>query len=266
MRQLATVCAVFVCVSHASVSASPVVYFRLANTQPFKIWAWTSEEGSGGLASFSITLSGVESVRNTSPFLEFNLNFFGPQGFVVDRSDNDEIPIRGAQDLTRPSLLVYGLGQRPVDFMDPRQPPESFWDMPIPIAEGHIPVAEALRITQASAELFESDGSLNTISVPIEWQISILRGDFDEDGDVDGFDLGIWQAGFGTPFRARRTDGDANFDGFVDAFDLGVWQQKFGLNLIQYDQHAPLPEPGTLGVLAGALCLGRGRRVGPVGP
>ncbi len=66
-----------------------------------------------------------------------------------------------------------------------------------------------------------------------------LPGDFDLDGDVDAFDLGIWQAGFGTESGAFVTDGDADLDGDVDAFDLGIWQATFGTG------GAEVPEPGV---------------------
>ncbi len=57
--------------------------------------------------------------------------------------------------------------------------------------------------------------------------VTFLPGDFDQDGDVDAFDLGRWQSGFGKQ-NANVSEGDADSDGDVDAFDLGVWQANFG--------------------------------------
>ncbi len=82
-------------------------------------------------------------------------------------------------------------------------------------------------------------------------------GDFDVDGDVDAFDLGIWQTGFGTTEDASVLDGDADGDGDVDAFDLGIWQTGFGFG----QEGAAVPEPATIALLgAGVMWLGRRRR------
>ncbi len=66
-----------------------------------------------------------------------------------------------------------------------------------------------------------------------------LAADFDEDGDVDAFDLGIWQTAFG-----NSDGGDADDDGDTDAFDLGIWQTQFGMT----SSGVAVPEP-TSGVL-----------------
>ncbi len=85
-----------------------------------------------------------------------------------------------------------------------------------------------------------------------------VPGDFDLDGDVDAFDLGIWQSGFGRIGDALVTDGDADGDGDVDAFDLGIWQANFGTAV-----GSAVPEPATLGLLTAlAIALDRGRREG----
>lgn len=73
-------------------------------------------------------------------------------------------------------------------------------------------------------------------------------GDFDEDGDVDGVDFGIWQAGYPIAGDASLSDGDADGDGDVDGVDFGIWQTN-------YPTAAPvagptaIPEPATLGLL-----------------
>ncbi len=88
-------------------------------------------------------------------------------------------------------------------------------------------------------------------------------GDFDLDGDVDAFDLGIWQTGFGITSGASVTDGDADHDGDVDAFDLGLWQTNFGTGV----GSATVPEPTAAlvillaGTLAGARRQGVPRRM-----
>jgi len=55
----------------------------------------------------------------------------------------------------------------------------------------------------------------------------VFAGDFDGDGDVDGFDFLLWQRGFGNT-NATRMDGDADGDGDVDADDLKIWSAQYG--------------------------------------
>ncbi len=106
----------------------------------------------------------------------------------------------------------------------------------------------------------------------------IVPGDFDRDGDVDAFDLGIWQSGFGItpepgfvrpddpewdPFNTTDTDGalfsdgDGDGDGDVDAFDLGIWQARFGTGLNATGQNVPEPGALTILVLTGLAALRR---------
>jgi hypothetical protein len=76
--------------------------------------------------------------------------------------------------------------------------------------------------------------------------------DFDNDGDVDGGDLLIWQTGLGTNSGATNGQGDANGNGVVDATDLGIWQAKFGQGAATAVAGA-VPEPTTLGMAALSL-------------
>ncbi len=74
-----------------------------------------------------------------------------------------------------------------------------------------------------------------------------LRGDFNNDTDVDGQDFLAWQRGFGTVSGANLADGDATGDGDVDDRDLAVWEATFGVDsstvhsLAMDDAH---PAPG----------------------
>ncbi len=82
-----------------------------------------------------------------------------------------------------------------------------------------------------------------------------VPGDADGDGDVDAFDLGIWQTQFGQTGPDLSADFDE--DGDVDAFDLGLWQTNFGTGV----EAATVPEPAMLAlVLPGLLAIGRRRR------
>ncbi len=95
--------------------------------------------------------------------------------------------------------------------------------------------------------------------IDVGWELTIpasaaVPGDADGDGDVDAFDLGIWQTQFGS--SGDGLDADFDGDGDVDAFDLGLWQTNFGSGL-----SAAVPEPTTLGLVAiGVLATLRRRR------
>ncbi len=85
-----------------------------------------------------------------------------------------------------------------------------------------------------------------------------IPGDADGDGDVDAFDLGLWQTQFGMSGEGLSADFDA--DGDVDAFDLGIWQINFGTGL---DGNA-VPEPAAASLFAlSALGLARRRHRTP---
>ncbi len=93
-----------------------------------------------------------------------------------------------------------------------------------------------------------------------------VPGDFDLDGDVDAFDLGIWQTGFGITSGAAVTDGDADGDGDVDAFDLGLWQTNFGAGTAATassvdSSTVPIPASLTFVLIAAGGGIAR-RRIG----
>lgn len=75
-----------------------------------------------------------------------------------------------------------------------------------------------------------------------------VPGDFDDDFDVDGADLGFWQAAYGT-----GAAGDADGDGDADGHDFLIWQRFNG------QDHSTLPvtivpEPAAT-ILAVLACL-----------
>ena len=76
--------------------------------------------------------------------------------------------------------------------------------------------------------------------------LTILQGDFDGDGDVDGDDFLIWENNFPTITGALRFDGDANGDGAVDGNDFVLWQRNFILPAAI----GQTPEPSSLVLLA----------------
>jgi len=77
--------------------------------------------------------------------------------------------------------------------------------------------------------------------------------DFNEDGDVNGIDLNLWQTGYGTPAGAIHMDGDADEDEDVDGRDFLIWQRQFSSPMASIAQ---VPEPNTVIPFGlGFLCL-----------
>lgn len=67
------------------------------------------------------------------------------------------------------------------------------------------------------------DGRIYIVSNSIPY-----NADFDDDGDVDGDDLVIWQQNSGAV--GYFTPGDANHDGLVNDQDQAIWQDQFVLS------------------------------------
>jgi hypothetical protein len=67
-----------------------------------------------------------------------------------------------------------------------------------------------------------------------------IPGDFDDDTDVDGDDLTLWEGAFG-----QTAVGDADNDGDSDGADFLVWQRNFA----PAPPVAAIPEPASLALL-----------------
>ncbi|MCA9238508.1 MAG: hypothetical protein KDA44_23715 [Planctomycetales bacterium] len=119
-------------------------------------------------------------------------------------------------------------------------------------------------------------GTFATINLPAlpggqRWDLSQLYStgelsvlppfdaDFDEDRDVDGADLAVWQTGYGIVGTATHTQGDADANHNVNGGDFLIWQRQYG----SIAPIAAVPEPAALSLLAlGGLALAAGRRTG----
>jgi len=94
-----------------------------------------------------------------------------------------------------------------------------------------------------------------------------FAADFDEDSDVDGADLLIWEAEYGN-LDATHMQGDANADGSVVGSDFLLWQQQHGSVVPTLAAATAVPEPGCGALLLSLFAIGlasggRKKRVDP---
>ncbi|QDS97661.1 PEP-CTERM sorting domain-containing protein [Adhaeretor mobilis] len=80
--------------------------------------------------------------------------------------------------------------------------------------------------------------------------VSSYTADFDDDGDVDGDDLSLWEESFG-----MNANADADLDGDSDGNDFLAWQREFAPSPSTSVALA-IPEPSTLLLLLLALTYG----------
>jgi hypothetical protein len=99
-----------------------------------------------------------------------------------------------------------------------------------------------------------------------------FSADFDDDNDVDGADLLIWQKHLGLAAGAMSTDGDADGDHDVDDDDLAAWKAQFGsvAPIVAASTATPEPAAALLLLCGGCAIIRRGRplrldsRLGPL--
>ncbi|MEM8945808.1 MAG: trypsin-like serine protease [Planctomycetota bacterium] len=102
-------------------------------------------------------------------------------------------------------------------------------------------------------------GSYTRVSRFIDWIVDTIAAntpatedaDFNQDGDVDGHDLLVWQRGFGT--EGTLDTGDANGDGIVDQGDLLIWQNQLQSPVGQ--AIAAVPEPSSAASLTALITM-----------
>ncbi|RIK77972.1 MAG: hypothetical protein DCC67_12075 [Planctomycetota bacterium] len=76
-----------------------------------------------------------------------------------------------------------------------------------------------------------------------------IPGDFEEDGDVDGADLGKWKTSF-----AVNSGSDADADGDSDGADFLTWQRNLG-QISAVPAAVPVPEPASWSLASVAIAL-----------
>jgi glycoprotein endo-alpha-1,2-mannosidase len=83
---------------------------------------------------------------------------------------------------------------------------------------------------------------------------TVLRGDYNGDGKVDGADYTVWKEAFGSQGPNLLADG--NLDHVVDAADYTIWRDADSAVDTSSLGELSVPEPGTMWLLlCSALCL-----------
>jgi hypothetical protein len=101
-------------------------------------------------------------------------------------------------------------------------------------ADGSLPISDFLRLAPGS-DLIDAgtdvglpfSGPAPDLGAYETEALSFAAADFNEDGDVDGADLAIWESQFGLASGATHRMGDADSNGTVDGGDWLVWQRQF---------------------------------------
>ncbi len=239
---------------------------------PASLYTQTDERGQiGTIVGYGLTgtgLSGYEpGTGGTKRAGQNVLDVFGGAGFSGG----------GGPPTLSPNVLL-------IDFDNPDNPRDSRVGSTSPLDLEYLPapgdsgggmflerdgqarlagVHSFIRATDGEADGdFGDQAGIVRVSSFLEWidsNVFALRADFDGDGDVDAFDLSLWQQGFGTTTATSAVAliGDADGDGDVDAFDLSIWQTEFGSARLAPSPIIAIPEPAAGLVLAAALLLGR---------
>ena len=168
----------------------------------------------------------------------------------VQIGDNDEENyVAAAQSVISPSPLFTG--ETPVVLVGLDRAPMEMPDLSLP-TELHLddwPFAkmvfsdlyfEDVGGTRLEAEIYSL--------TPVE--VTLLPGDYNYDGNVDGKDHYGWKASYDS-----TTDlyADGNGDGIVDAADYVVWRRAVSSSVSETTSHITVPEPMTLVFAALAL-------------
>jgi MYXO-CTERM domain-containing protein len=135
--------------------------------------------------------------------------------------------------------VVDAINALPTADLDPNTNPGTFDQVPLRGTSGQ-PLADRLVF-------------VNTVSA-----LNLPAGDYNFDGKVDGADLSVWRADYGSTTKAEA---DGNGNGRVDGEDFLLWQRTLGQNFGSPGVSVvPEPAAATLAVVAAFAVLRRRRR------
>ncbi len=184
-------------------------------------------------------------IQGLNPAATYELTFFGSHKFSVDTTT--------VYTVYSDSTYTTPVATASLDVQDP----DSVWlhnrDKVATISDVSPQTDNILYIEFVGLTGF--GGYLNDMQ--IEASAPGLNADYDDDGDVDGGDLGRWRSEFGQSGPAVTADGDGDDD--ADGNDFLIWQREMGLPVAGL---AAVPEPTGIALLAvGSMALAAlGRR------
>lgn len=148
------------------------------------------------------------------------------------------------------NLTLFNAGQAQVAFSDAGDAgdAESFTGLELPAGEYFLAV--------------DGEADLNQFyRLDLTVAADLLSGDLDQDGDIDGVDLGVAFFNFTGPGGSGKTaeQGDLDGDGDVDGVDLGIHFSSF-TGPSAAPGPASVPEPAGAALLLAAAGLFRSRR------
>ncbi len=127
--------------------------------------------------------------------------------------DSDGISLLAASDTAGPGLT------------------ESLTALNLPVAGDYF-----VRVTGADAVI-----QFYQIDLSVENAVTFAEADFNQDGNVDAADLGVWQASFGVD-----AGGDADGDGDTDGADFLAWMTQQTGGSPSFSPAVGVPEPTAL--------------------
>lgn len=83
----------------------------------FDLYADVSLGDNGGLAGYSFTMTGIDTVQNLSPRAVVDYNTGAASGFTLLTSADDDPVVVGVQNSTAANTIVYGYGQVGGDYL-----------------------------------------------------------------------------------------------------------------------------------------------------
>jgi poly(beta-D-mannuronate) lyase len=162
-------------------------------------------------------------------------SIYVPDGFNVDPDNSKSISQDGIYSWTNGSLFTISPSNVgvPLEFRIGKREELAFFD----------------------ALVLELDQSMTAAELDALFAIDYAASDFNQDGNVDGLDLLIWQQHYGDTGANLALLGDADVDNDVDGRDFLIWQREFSPAAPLVSSVVDIPEPTCAMLLVGAMAI-----------